>query len=223
MCSKHDSRRSKVKAKTLLTKTLTKTPPAEATTSQRPGLAPAPNLSRDCNKADSKKEANAHGESSSKGDSDTEKKSKVLVPCWREIPFKRSFNMEGTENLSDELFLKRHQKYENEEKQIKKWDMQRQRAELERLKLLKQRAQSATAPVLSSKNKTPHSTKSDEMISSLSENGTQLSATPKSNKRPYNKKNKSEHGICYKAPDQVNLEGKPCLWTLHVASIKCYK
>ncbi len=44
--------------------------------------------------------------------------------------------------------MKRHQKHENEEKQIKKWDMRRQREELERRKLLqKQRRKSTSATV----------------------------------------------------------------------------
>lgn len=41
--------------------------------------------------------------------------------------------------MTDEFYIKRHQKYENEEKQIKRWDIRRQREELERIKLLKGR------------------------------------------------------------------------------------
>ena len=40
--------------------------------------------------------------------------------------------------------MKRHQKHENEEKQIKKWDMRRQREEFERMKLLKKQRKKST-------------------------------------------------------------------------------
>ena len=67
--------------------------------------------------------------------------SKVLVPSWRiTTSYKPFYRIEGIkENLTDETFLKRHQKYENEEIKIKRWDMRRQREEYERNKLLKDR------------------------------------------------------------------------------------
>lgn len=66
--------------------------------------------------------------------------SKVVVPSWRlSLKYKPFYRIEGTESLTDDTFLKRHQKYENEEIKIKRWDMRRQREEYERNKLLKGR------------------------------------------------------------------------------------
>jgi hypothetical protein len=61
----------------------------------------------------------------------------VVVPSWREVSLKKSYKLEGTENTSEDVYLKRHVKYENEEIKIKRWDMRRQREEFERNKLLK--------------------------------------------------------------------------------------
>jgi len=52
---------------------------------------------------------------------------KVDVPGWRIVTIPTGYQMEGTENLDDEIFLKRHQKPENEEKRRKRWDLQRLR------------------------------------------------------------------------------------------------
>ncbi|KAL5006228.1 hypothetical protein ScPMuIL_015034 [Solemya velum] len=62
--------------------------------------------------------------------------SEVEVPGWRIKTTTRYFNMEGTENLDDDLFLKRHQKPELEERRRKRWDLQsmRERKQIEKLK-----------------------------------------------------------------------------------------
>lgn len=72
----------------------------------------------------------------------------IIVPSYREKVFTPLYRIEGTENITDEIYLKRHQKHENEEKQIKKWDMRRQREDFERMKLLqRQRKKSTSATV----------------------------------------------------------------------------
>ncbi|CAF0742567.1 unnamed protein product [Brachionus calyciflorus] len=60
----------------------------------------------------------------------------VLVPNWRPINFKPTYKMEGTENLNDDFYLKRHLKPENEERLIKKRDLRRQKEELMKLRML---------------------------------------------------------------------------------------
>lgn len=64
------------------------------------------------------------------------KQPEVLVPTWREVAYKSSYRLEGTENLNDSCYLKRHQKHENEERQIKKWDLRRQKEALLKMKAL---------------------------------------------------------------------------------------
>lgn len=76
----------------------------------------------------------------------------VIVPCWRETSLKARYKLEGTENTTDDFYLRRHQKHENEEKQIKRWDIRRQRDEYERNKLLNKTRQSNGA-MHSSKSK----------------------------------------------------------------------
>lgn len=58
---------------------------------------------------------------------DKSKEEGVQVPTWRINPVPTGYQMEGTENLGDEIFLRRHQKPEMEEKRRKRWDMQRLR------------------------------------------------------------------------------------------------
>lgn len=53
--------------------------------------------------------------------------SKVEIPHWRLRPVANCYTLEGTENLEDEVFTKRHQKPELEEKRRKRWDLQRMR------------------------------------------------------------------------------------------------
>lgn len=78
-------------------------------------------------------------------------KEQVLVPSWRQRFVSKSYKLEGTENLNDDFYLKRHQKPENEEKQIKKWDIRRQRDELIKRKLLKGRGGLTTVPATQTK------------------------------------------------------------------------
>lgn len=63
-------------------------------------------------------------------------KKQVLVPNWRSVLLKPTYKLEGTENLNDDFYLKRHQKHENEEKLIKKRDLRRQRDEYLKFKML---------------------------------------------------------------------------------------
>lgn len=51
----------------------------------------------------------------------------VLVPSWRIVDLKRRYVIECTENLGDEVFQLRHQRFEIHEKRRKRWDQQRQR------------------------------------------------------------------------------------------------
>lgn len=60
----------------------------------------------------------------------------VLVPSFREKKFKWYYNIEATENVSDDIYLKRHQKHENDEIKMQRWDRMRQKNELERQRLL---------------------------------------------------------------------------------------
>ena len=58
------------------------------------------------------------------------------IPNWTIKEYTGSYSIEGIEDLSDEVFLKRHQKLEIDEKRRKKWDVQRIREQrtIERLK-----------------------------------------------------------------------------------------
>lgn len=47
------------------------------------------------------------------------------VPSWRVKIYTSCYTMEGTENLDDEIFNKRHLKLENDERRRKRWDVQR--------------------------------------------------------------------------------------------------
>lgn len=47
------------------------------------------------------------------------------VPNWRVKIYTSCYTMEGTENLDDEIFNKRHLKLENDERRRKRWDVQR--------------------------------------------------------------------------------------------------
>ncbi|XP_022309783.2 male-specific lethal 1 homolog [Crassostrea virginica] len=51
----------------------------------------------------------------------------VKLPSWRPRKYPSLWVLEGTENLEDEVFVKRHQKLEVEEKRRKRWDLQRMR------------------------------------------------------------------------------------------------
>ena len=65
---------------------------------------------------------------------------KIVVPSWRVIPIKMGYRLEGTENTTDDFYVKKHQKYENEEIRIKRLDMRRQREEHLKERLLKGRS-----------------------------------------------------------------------------------
>lgn len=58
-------------------------------------------------------------------DVDTSCQDHIIVPSWRIKILSSLYVMEGTENLDDRVFLKRHQKSEAEEKRRKRWDIQR--------------------------------------------------------------------------------------------------
>ncbi|XP_034943111.1 male-specific lethal 1 homolog [Chelonus insularis] len=60
------------------------------------------------------------------------------VPNWRIKIYTSCYTMEGTENLDDEIFNKRHLKLENDERRRKRWDVQRIR-EQRHIEKLKQR------------------------------------------------------------------------------------
>ncbi|KYN44026.1 Male-specific lethal 1-like 1 [Trachymyrmex septentrionalis] len=60
------------------------------------------------------------------------------VPNWRVKVYTSCYTMEGTENLDDEIFNKRHLKLENDERRRKRWDVQRIR-EQRHVEKLKQR------------------------------------------------------------------------------------
>nr|CAD7403120.1 unnamed protein product [Timema cristinae] len=61
----------------------------------------------------------------------------TFVPTWRIKSYTSCYSMEGTENLDDEVFLKRHQRLEVDERRRKRWDVQRirEQRQIERLKL----------------------------------------------------------------------------------------
>ncbi|CAG9823597.1 unnamed protein product [Phaedon cochleariae] len=58
------------------------------------------------------------------------------VPRWRHKIYASSYTLEGTENLDDEVFNKRHMRLENDERRRKRWDVQRIREQrvIEKLK-----------------------------------------------------------------------------------------
>ncbi|KAK3108461.1 hypothetical protein FSP39_008351 [Pinctada imbricata] len=51
----------------------------------------------------------------------------VETPSWKPKKYPSLWVMEGTENVEDEVYVKRHQKLEIEEKRRKRWDLQRMR------------------------------------------------------------------------------------------------
>ncbi|XP_076467980.1 uncharacterized protein LOC143298854 isoform X2 [Babylonia areolata] len=51
----------------------------------------------------------------------------VETPGWRINVLTNRYQLEGTENITDEAYQKRHQKHELEEKRRKRWDIQRLR------------------------------------------------------------------------------------------------
>jgi male-specific lethal 1 len=51
----------------------------------------------------------------------------IEVPSWRLHPLSSCYSLEGTENLDDDVFLRRHSKLESDERRRKRWDIQRLR------------------------------------------------------------------------------------------------
>lgn len=72
----------------------------------------------------------------------------VEVPSWRHKVYTSCYAMEGTENLDDEVFSKRHQRYESDERRRKRWDVQRIREQRHVEKLRQQEAARAVAAPL---------------------------------------------------------------------------
>ncbi|KYQ57207.1 Male-specific lethal 1 like protein [Trachymyrmex zeteki] len=70
--------------------------------------------------------------------SPVETSNSLEVPNWRIKVYTSCYTMEGTENLDDEIFNKRHLKLENDERRRKRWDVQRIR-EQRHIEKLKQR------------------------------------------------------------------------------------
>lgn len=75
--------------------------------------------------------------------------STVEVPSWREKPYTSCYTMEGTENLDDKVFEKRHQKLEAEERRQLRWHMRRVR-EQRHVERLRQRQRDSWCSGLSS-------------------------------------------------------------------------
>lgn len=73
-----------------------------------------------------------------KQSSPVETSSSLEIPNWRVKVYTSCYTMEGTENLDDEIFNKRHLKLENDERRRKRWDVQRIR-EQRHIEKLKQR------------------------------------------------------------------------------------
>lgn len=69
----------------------------------------------------------------------------VQVPSWREKHFTPLYTIEGTENVEADVFLKRHQKLECDERRRKRWDIQRIREQTQ-LERLKQRGEKRRMP-----------------------------------------------------------------------------
>ncbi|CAI6363479.1 unnamed protein product [Macrosiphum euphorbiae] len=63
--------------------------------------------------------------------------SNLEIPSWRVKTYSSWYSMEGTENMSDDIFESRHYRLEQCEQKRKRWDMQRIR-ELKRIEYLKE-------------------------------------------------------------------------------------
>nr|XP_033338820.1 male-specific lethal 1 homolog [Megalopta genalis] len=91
------------------------------------------------------------------------------VPNWRVKIYTSCYTMEGTENLDDEIFNKRHLKLENDERRRKRWDVQRIREQrhIEKLKQRQER-QNHQATCYNTNHTGPcPSTVEEEAVSSL--------------------------------------------------------
>lgn len=63
--------------------------------------------------------------------------SNLEIPSWRIKTYSSWYSMEGTENMSDDVFESRHYRLEQHEQKRKRWDLQRIR-ELKRVEYLKE-------------------------------------------------------------------------------------
>lgn len=85
----------------------------------------------------------AAGEMCIEAEPESEVNGEVLeTPQWRVKVYTSLYSMEGTENLDDEVFLKRHHRLEVDERRRKRWDVQRIR-EQRHIEKLKQREASS--------------------------------------------------------------------------------
>lgn len=68
------------------------------------------------------------------------------VPRWRVKVYASCYTMEGTENLDDEVYNKRHSRLETDERRRKRWDVQRIREQrvIEKLKQRQERVGSGS-------------------------------------------------------------------------------
>ncbi|XP_074601382.1 male-specific lethal 1 [Brevipalpus obovatus] len=74
---------------------------------------------------------------------DNPDKPNIEVPSWRINPVASSDSSSDIENLEDEIFLKRHSKFEIDERRRKRWDIQRLREQRQNEKLRTGRYQNA--------------------------------------------------------------------------------
>ncbi|XP_019868045.2 uncharacterized protein LOC109596889 isoform X2 [Aethina tumida] len=74
-------------------------------------------------------------------DATSESSCNLEVPRWRIKHYVSCYTMEGTENLDDEVYNKRHSRLEIDERRRKRWDVQRIREQrvIEKLKLRQER------------------------------------------------------------------------------------
>lgn len=83
-----------------------------------------------------------------------ESESAIPVPGWRVKPIAVGFRLEGTENTSDDVYAKRHQRHETDEIKIKRRDIRRQYENYLREKMmLKEGRKVATSTSNSQTNK----------------------------------------------------------------------
>lgn len=78
-----------------------------------------------------KKEENTNSNSSNS----EQKLDKIQVPSWRFQPLHSCYQLEGTENIDDDTYYRRHFKLEIDEKRRKRWDIQRIREQRKTEKL----------------------------------------------------------------------------------------
>ena len=127
-------------------------------------------------------------------------------------PIRPGYRLEGTEDTTDDCYLKRHQKYEAEEIRIKRWDMRRQKEEFERNKLLKGRYYSKSN-VSASNSKTSKSSASSSSSSAPPSADPSNSSLAASDFKPV----LGPYGIYYKKFDPLQIDGS--LFVLFLISL----